>query len=794
MPHGVVPLIVGLSLSLALAGSRAQRSARRIVPPSLPYFDSIMSRANALTSAGQFQAARSQFSKALPLIPAAHPYYRAAFLIGVANSHFYLQEFAEALKIYEEAAAIARAHKFDWILVSAAVNRASVYRQMNAHDAARAAMREVEPLVNSSREPMVILQAANVMRSLDMQEAERLYTAAAESAAARADRKTEAAIWNQLGYAWLLRGELARAEPALVAAYRIRALTSDPSLPTSCFYLAWLKRLKGDRATASSLLARAGAVEQVPKAFLHYERAMQHLDAGDTKAALDEFELAVRAAGDWRLQIVPAETFRLGYDIGLQQIYSAYVRAAMALYAKSGDSGHARLAFSVAEEKRSTFFRQSFLQGAHLPPEYWETLARYKKALARSLIGDLGSVPEVTRLRVDLAHIEGAFGFGTEQAEKSHQINERRASDFLLSRLQRKLRADEALISFFVSDEISYRWTVTQTTIEVETLPGRAGMERAAGAFRTAIQTRDPAAVEHGAGLYSLLFGGLSAGAVSKRSWLLSLDGPLFEVPFAALVTERDRSPSFLVERNSIRLAPGAAMLLEPGRKPDSGPDFVAVADAVYNPADPRWRGPKDVRRALDLPRIPGTSREAIHVSRAWTLDSEPVVLTGFGSNRERIRASLESSPAVLHIAAHVVSDAAAPDQVMVALGLQENGEADYLTPAEIAAWQRSARLVALSGCASGRGLSHPGLGLFGLARAWLLSGAQSVVASYWPVADDDGRLLAAMYGRLSSEDGDASPAGAAEALRQAQIRALRSGGSRAHPAHWAAFFVMGKG
>ena len=78
--------------------------------------------------------------------------------------------------------------------------------------------------------------------------------------------------------------------------------------------------------------------------------------------------------------------------------------------------------------------------------------------------------------------------------------------------------------------------------------------------------------------------------------------------------------------------------------------------------------------------------------------------------------------------------------------------------------------------------------GLLGLTRAWLSAGARSVVASRWPTPDEDGALFQAFYGDLRKH----SREGSAEALRAAQIEMLRSGGWRARPRYWGAYFVVG--
>ncbi len=75
-----------------------------------------------------------------------------------------------------------------------------------------------------------------------------------------------------------------------------------------------------------------------------------------------------------------------------------------------------------------------------------------------------------------------------------------------------------------------------------------------------------------------------------------------------------------------------------------------------------------------------------------------------------------------------------------------------------------------------------------GLARSWLLAGAQSVVASHWPTPDDSGEIFAAFYRYLRATPGDFPTA-----LRLAQLEMLQSNSWRSRPSYWAAYFNYGK-
>jgi CHAT domain-containing protein len=119
-----------------------------------------------------------------------------------------------------------------------------------------------------------------------------------------------------------------------------------------------------------------------------------------------------------------------------------------------------------------------------------------------------------------------------------------------------------------------------------------------------------------------------------------------------------------------------------------------------------------------------------------------------------------------------------------VALSLQGDGSSDALMPEALMRLRLPGSLVVLNGCDSGRGFARPGLGLTGLAQAWMLGGASSVLGSLWPVPDDAAPIFLSFYQAVV--DG-VRPA---EALRQAQMAALRAGGWRSDPSYWAAWVI----
>ena len=68
------------------------------------------------------------------------------------------------------------------------------------------------------------------------------------------------------------------------------------------------------------------------------------------------------------------------------------------------------------------------------------------------------------------------------------------------------------------------------------------------------------------------------------------------------------------------------------------------------------------------------------------------------------------------------------------------------------------------------------------------MAGAQAVAASNWDTPDEGGSLFGSLYLNVRMQ----SSADAAAALRAAQVEMIRSGGWRARPRYWGAYFVVG--
>lgn len=96
-------------------------------------------------------------------------------------------------------------------------------------------------------------------------------------------------------------------------------------------------------------------------------------------------------------------------------------------------------------------------------------------------------------------------------------------------------------------------------------------------------------------------------------------------------------------------------------------------------------------------------------------------------------------------------------------------------------------KLVVLAACETARGVVFQGEGVAGLRRAFLVAGAESVVASLWKIDDSVSKLLMTHFYRLLREGRPRS-----EALTSATTL-VRSIPKYAHPYYWAGFVLVGQ-
>ncbi len=257
--------------------------------------------------------------------------------------------------------------------------------------------------------------------------------------------------------------------------------------------------------------------------------------------------------------------------------------------------------------------------------------------------------------------------------------------------------------------------------------------------------------------------------------------------PFAALVTAPDRTrresdemvqPRFLIDEGvDLCYAPSLATWLELRTEP-----LVPLrqAAAVAVPHHPGARA------------IPGALEDVKGLQAAFG-DKVAASLIGIQARKSKAQ-ELLAQPGICLFATHGADVADNPLESFLLFYSDEYNDG-RLRAGELFKASIAADLVVLSACFSGVADRSPlrGDDLFGLQRALLHSGAQTVVSSQWDVYDDTGpKVTRRFFSELAA--GVAVPQALAHSQR-AMLADLRNSGQVEpwiHPYFWAVFTVSG--
>ncbi|MEA2570409.1 MAG: hypothetical protein QOI24_2410 [Acidobacteriota bacterium] len=320
---------------------------------------------------------------------------------------------------------------------------------------------------------------------------------------------------------------------------------------------------------------------------------------------------------------------------------------------------------------------------------------------------------------------------------------------------------DEAFLEFFVLRDRVLAWTVTDRGTRTYTIAvDREELERRVTEWQGALMTGDEARVRSGgAELFNLLLAPLWQEVTSSRKLIFSADGVLYRLPYAALAPPRG---GFLVDDHDPANVPSLTWLAAQ-RRTATPFHFGHLVTVVPSAGDERYArllvAEQDAREIAS--RFPGAT-----------------VLTGGEGTAARV-AEAARDAVVLHFAGHAVVDETRPG--LSALVMSDG----KLLASDIARWSlQNTNLVVLAACSTGSGRVTSD-GTASLARAFLLAGSHSAIATSWPVDDAAaGELSRHFYSELAA---GASPP---DALRNAQKSVIQN--SKRPQYDWAAFQYIG--
>lgn len=319
-----------------------------------------------------------------------------------------------------------------------------------------------------------------------------------------------------------------------------------------------------------------------------------------------------------------------------------------------------------------------------------------------------------------------------------------------------------------------------------------------------------------GMGLHASLLAPLEDFLKGRKVVIIGTEGHLSQLSFEALPIS---DSEFVLDRYVVSYVGSGLDLIrrETGERVDTAP-AVVLADPDFgltatnkeesDDSDCKYTcNPINLRSSgVSLAPLPGALEEGQMIAK---IIGEGECISGSDANKSLVKNL--ANPRILHFATHgffipkVVDNMIQSEPLseaggaMIASGLAlagantwfaggalpEEAENGLLLAEEVATLNLvGTEMVVLSACVSGVGFPIKGEGVFGLRRAFLVAGANSLVMSLWKVPDRETRdLMVNFYRRLASgvEKNRAFSEAKAELRKRSD-----------HPFYWAAFVLEG--
>ncbi|HEX4965308.1 MAG TPA: CHAT domain-containing tetratricopeptide repeat protein [Thermoanaerobaculia bacterium] len=545
-----------------------------------------------------------------------------------------------------------------------------------------------------------------------------------------------------------------------------------------------------------------------------YRWALLERDQGRLTEALAKVEKTVGIVESVRSRM-GTESFRTSFFASKRTYYELYVDLLMRLHAAKPSSRYQVEALEASELARARGLLELLARRIDVKQGLPPALKKQETELGERVSWLLDELRQPSpewkgreeELRAQLDQTEKQVqALEAEVRSKFPRYAEvRYPTPLRAGEVEKLLDADSALLQFFLGKERSFLFVVTRGGVESYELPGSGWIAERVRSLRSVLDKPNPLTkarfCQEAAELYARLLGPAAGTLGKKRHLVIAPDGPLYFLPFEALLTDAKAGTGkpygdlpYLLLDHTVSYVPSASVLASlrlphPSLlgKGEVAKTFVGFADPVYG-RPPVPRGQLAALRGGDgsqpeLPPLPRSRQEVEQVASLYP-GKEALYLGPAATKRNVQDNPLLRSALRIHFATHGLVNQVRPE--LSALALTPEGQDDgKLRVSEIFNLEIDSDLVVLSACETGLGKQVSGEGVLGLTRAFLYAGAKSVVVSLWPVLETGTpELMTSFYRHLDASGSKV------EALRAAKLDLIRGG--QANPSYWAPFVLAG--
>ena len=364
-----------------------------------------------------------------------------------------------------------------------------------------------------------------------------------------------------------------------------------------------------------------------------------------------------------------------------------------------------------------------------------------------------------------------------------------------------------AFLEFVVADTRTYLFALSRipqtTTANRSQAPvftlnayvikaGRAEVAERVKSFREMIAGQDPNFQQNARDNFELLFGPAREQLSGKRTFLISPDDSLWQMPFAAL---RSADNHYLIEDRAIALASSLAALTEMTKtrdttKPQRGSQFSILV--MGNPVISQ--SAIDQAKLLSGLQPPGSATESENevkaIERLYTASRAKACVGAQAT--ESLMKQEAGKHTVIHLAAPAILSDSHPLYSHIELS-QSEGNADdgVLQAKEISGLNLSAELFVMSLNQPARDKYPTGDSVNCLAWSLFIAGCPSSIIGQWITNSNSTTELMLEFHRSFGASASGATASKAKDLQRAMLGVLRNPQFQ-HPFYWAGMSLVG--
>lgn len=476
----------------------------------------------------------------------------------------------------------------------------------------------------------------------------------------------------------------------------------------------------------------------------------------------------------------------------MQGYYGEAIKDALKLHELSGDRKYLRSAYFFSSKTKAIILRNELkeanaFQSAASPEiiKKEKALVQQMAAIQEQLSNNETEKGALLRKYVEAQREMDRFLLEIEREEPGYFKNKYAfISPPGLDKIQESLPEGLAIIEYFYRKDTIYSFWITREHLFQIPIGNDEELE---GAIRDYVdQCHDPSiplSSKTGHFLYKKLIAkGISKKEARGISRLCIIpDDLLHTIPYEALNSAAEEKNQFLIENYSVAYSYSAGLLF---REKKGSYDIPYLGVSTQYTADLSKK--LKTRRLLfgqeNLSQLV-LGREEINRGTAIFA----------GKNLLDQQATLEnfyayaSSSRIIHLSLHGLVDF--DDPLRSSILFDDHQEKFVLSASDLYSFKINADLVVLSACHSANGKIYRGEGVQGMSKAFMLSGAQTLLSSLWSASEASSlEIMSAFLQDIKNGKQNGL------ALRQAKLDYLANARpSQQHPFYWANFIIIGE-